>query len=67
MNEFYGARLERGVIRSAGQEGYIVASLDREGIESTPIPASDCTTYEEGERVYFFLFADGTGFIFRNM
>lgn len=59
----YGACLERGKILSAAEGGYTVASLDRDGIESPPIPSLDGTIYTVADTVYFFLFRDGTGII----
>lgn len=40
MRVEYGARFERGVIRSAGDGGYTVASLDRDGIVTPAIAAA---------------------------
>lgn len=57
----YGACIERGKILTATVEGYTVASLDREGIESLPISAIHEDNYTVGDMVYFFLFRDGTG------
>ncbi len=56
-----GARIERGKILSAENGSYIVASLDREGIETLPIRDIQDHSYTVGGTVYFFLFADGTG------
>ena len=61
MEKQKGAAIERGVILSASQGLYTVKSLDRDGIESPPIGTADGTTYQAGDRVYFFLFPDGTG------
>ena len=61
MEKQKGAAIERGVILSASQDLYTVKSLDRDGIESPPIGAADSTTYQQDDRVYFFLFPDGTG------
>ena len=55
------AMIERGTIKAAEDGAYIVASLDRRGIESTPIKAIDDGTYTVDDVVYFFLFPDGTG------
>lgn len=57
----YGTTIERGQIIAATEDGYAVASLDRDGIESPPITGIDNTTYTVGDMVYFFLFRDGTG------
>lgn len=53
--------IERGQIKSVSDEGYVVSSLDREGIETTPITAINDDTYSEEDKVYFFVFPDGTG------
>lgn len=58
-----GATLERGVIAEVTEAGYAVASLDRSGIISPPIKARDNADYAVGDRVYFFLYPDGTGII----
>ena len=55
------AAIERGQIKTVSDEGYVVTSLDREGIESQPITAINSNTYSEGDKVYFFVFPDGTG------
>lgn len=57
----YGARVERGEIRSETEGRFVVASLDREGIVSPPISALAGAGYDAGDKVYFFLFRDGTG------
>ena len=57
----YGAIIERGRILTAASDGYTVASLDRDGIESPKIKGIDNTAYTVGDTVYFFLFRDGTG------
>ena len=72
-----GAFIERGKIKAVEAEGYIVASLDREGIETPPIQCIHREVYDHltryveesipekkytvGDTVYFFLFPDGTG------
>lgn len=61
MGMEYGARLERGVISRSTEDGYIVQSLDREGIVTPGIWPVDGTEYQAGDRVVFFLFRDGTG------
>lgn len=53
--------IERGVIRKTLDGGYIIASLDREGIETPPILPIDDRSYSEGDRIYYFYFPDGTG------
>ncbi len=57
----YGAIIERGKVLTVKVEGYTVASLDREGIESPPIFPMDGRSYTVGDTVYYFLFRDGTG------
>lgn len=57
----YGALIERGKIKATAEGGYIVASFDREGIETPPIGAWGGAKYDLGDLVYFFLFRDGTG------
>ena len=59
----YGAPIERGVIVSADETGYIVASRERDGIESRPIQAMGGAVYSAGDKVLFCLFHDGTGII----
>lgn len=59
----YGAQVERGVIESEADSGYIVRSLDRPGIVSPPIKAMGGQSYAASDRVYFCLFRDGTGMI----
>ena len=55
------AAIERGMILEATEDGYLVASLDRLGIVSPPIPTIQTPELSEGDKVYFFLFQDGTG------
>lgn len=62
-----GAFIERGEIKAAGGNGYVIRSLDRLGIESREIQAAGEATYAVGDRVYFFLFRDGTGMILGGM
>lgn len=61
------ASIERGTVLSAENGDYVVASFDREGIQSPPIQAIDGGEYAVGSRVYFFLFPDGTGKILCGM
>lgn len=56
-----GAFIERGIIADVTEDGYIVASFDREGIISPPIQSIDGAEYQKANLVYFFLFRDGTG------
>lgn len=57
------ASIERGTITAVSEGEYTIASQDREGIETLPVPAMDERTYAVGDEVDFFLFADGTGAI----
>lgn len=65
----YGATIERGKIKEVRSGMYIVASLDRDGIETPPIPrmTSGVEPYHVGDKVYFFLFGDGEGMILRSL
>jgi len=56
-----GATVERGKIAEAVTGGYRVENLDRPGLTSGVITGTDDTAYEAGDKVYFFLFRDGTG------
>ena len=58
-----GAKIERGRILARESEGYIIASIDRPGIQSGPIQPITDESYTVGQTVYFFLFPDGTGFV----
>ena len=55
-----GALVERGTITGVENAGYIVASLDRNGIVSPPLGAIG-GDYAAGDMVLFVLFPDGTG------
>lgn len=55
------APMERGKITSVSEDGYTVASFDRDGIISPPIGDINDADYTVGDIVYFFLFSDGTG------
>ena len=55
------AMIERGAVVDDADGKYIVASLDREGIETPPLGALNDETYDAGDLVYFFMFDDGTG------
>lgn len=61
MEKQTGATIERGYIAGAESSGYIVKSYDRDGIESPPMTPIDNESYTKGDKVYFFLFPDGTG------
>lgn len=60
-NNSFGASIERGLIRQATDSGFIVESYDRKGLTTPPIQAIWQKTYSAGDRVYFFLFDDGSG------
>lgn len=60
MEQSRGA-IERGMIRTVSEEGYAIASLDRDGIETPPLKPLSGGVYRQGDRVYFFYFPDGTG------
>ena len=53
--------MERGRVESVTEDGYTIASWDRDGIVTPPIRPIDESTYAAGDAVYFFLFPDGTG------
>ena len=60
--------IERGKIVAVSEQGYSVASLDRDGIETPPLKALEdgqanaaAPGYTVGTRVYYFIFSDGTG------
>ena len=53
--------VERGKILMVTEDGYIVASLDRDGIVTPPIKPTDDAEYAVGDLVYFLIFSDGTG------
>jgi hypothetical protein len=56
------ARIERGWIAEASNGFYRVASYGRSGLV-TPwiVPLDPEAEYTAGDKVYFFLFDDGTG------
>lgn len=63
----YGAKIERGVIIHAGEDGYTVKSYDRNGLVTPKIKTLFGYKYNAGDRVYFFLFDDGSGQIICKM
>lgn len=63
----YGARIERGVITRQDDGRYIVKSYDRHGLVTPPIETINAQQFNAGDRVYFFLFDDGTGRIIASM
>lgn len=60
-DETYGAVVERGTISAITADGYEVKSMDRNGIVAPNITGIHDEAYSVGDRVYFFLFRDGTG------
>ena len=62
-----GGIIERGKVISVSQEGYAIASMDRDGIETPPLKPIDNRTYTEGASVIFIFFKDGTGKILCGM
>jgi hypothetical protein len=59
-DERWGAAIERGTVRSA-EGGYVIASEDRQGVVTPPLPSLNGNVYAAGDRVYFFMHEDGTG------
>lgn len=59
----HGALIERGEIVGITDDGYIIRSITREGIELKKIQTITDATYTKGELVYFFAFSDGKGSI----
>lgn len=53
--------IERGRITEIINGGYIVQSLDREGIETMPLKPTSNAAYQVNDMVYFFAFNDGSG------
>jgi len=58
---YSGAFVERGIVTAVEDDGYVIASYDRKGITLPPIKGFDNATYEVGDKVYYFVFNDGTG------
>lgn len=60
----YGVPVERG--RILREEGglFVVASLERDGIVTPPLPVYGGGALAAGDLAYFALFRDGTGLIF---
>lgn len=57
----YGAAIERGVVLEVSEAGYRVKSTTRDGIITPEIPAVNASTFAVGDKVFFFLFEDGSG------
>lgn len=54
--------IERGEIMETVQDGYRIVSFDRDGITTPPLkPLEEGQTYSDGDKVYYFIFKDGTG------
>lgn len=62
-----GAMIERGVIIRAEDGRYCIRSFCRDGVVTPMIGAMGDHTYQEGDRVYFFMFCDGNGLILAEM
>ncbi len=60
-NCYSGTFVERGIVTAVEDDGYVIASYDRKGITLPPIKGFDNATYEVGDKVYYFVFNDGTG------
>ena len=60
----YGVPVERGSVVSEIEGCYTVASLDRDGIVTPPLPVLGNIFFQPGQIVYFALFRDGTGLIY---
>jgi hypothetical protein len=61
-NPIYGAIIERGVIVKVNNDTYTIKSYDRDGITTLPIKRIlHKAVYHVGDRVFFFLFQDGSG------
>ncbi len=61
------AWIERGTVAEITEEGYRVNSIDRPGIVTPPLLTTGKEMYTTGDKVYFFLFRDGTGKILSRM
>ena len=59
-NPLYGAIIERGEVMAESSGKYTVKSFDRDGVITPPITAIT-DSYDVGDHVFFFLFADGSG------
>ena len=62
-NPLYGAVIERGVVVSVSDDDYthIIKSFDRDGVITPPMKSIDGTIYDADDRVFFFMFNDGSG------
>ena len=56
------AIVERGVITEKTEDGYKILSLDRDGLDVPPLaPVTTGDVFAVGQKVYYFVFNDGTG------
>lgn len=62
-NIYDRAYLERGIITQVMGTRYCLNSFSRSGLSIRDIPAFGGAEYKTGDRVYFFIFDDGTGLI----
>lgn len=62
-NCFDAAQIERGIVVSVSSGLYQIRSYGRDGLVTPGIPAlaGGGQPYSVNEKVYFFLFDDGTG------
>lgn len=64
QKQIYGATMERGEIVYAGTNAeYKVKSIDRPGIVSGLMYGFDMSTLKVGDKVFFFMFGDGSGLV----
>ena len=66
-NALYGALIERGEVLTDEDGMYTVKSFDRDGVVTPPIPAVYNVIPDVGNRVFFFMFNDGSGRIIDTM
>lgn len=67
MEREYGI-IERGEVLEATQDGYIIASIDRDGIITPPLKALiGGKSFSVGEKVCYFIFKDGFGRVFDSL
>ena len=54
--------IERGEVIEVKTGGYVIASADRDGIITPPLgPLESGHSYSVNDKVYYFIFKDGTG------
>lgn len=64
----YGAKIERGEVAVMTGEGAVVRSFCRDGIITPPLPhIGTGDALRTGDKVWFFLFPDGTGAVIARM